>query len=137
MHSLGLDGRRLRGVFGDVFWPADWHMFTVLDTHDGVRGFEAWDGQSWQKLDLERWYPAHWDGGYRWHHVQLDTQPRLREPFLAAACEKSGAEKVRFVHWIWNVHPGRWGQPRHVVAKVIAERRCNKPPPEPPRGWVL
>ena len=24
-----------------------------------------------------------------------------------------------------------------ITEKVIAERRCSKPPPAPPRGWVL
>lgn len=109
-------------------WPASWRMFTLLDKGDSRIEWEAWDGEEWVPMPLERWYPTRWDSGHRWERSGRDTG--TIRAFLAAACRRAPVEKTRARLVTWERVPeGLWQPRKKERSTEITSWSCDRPAP--------
>lgn len=118
----------ISAAVGDVFWPINWRMFTTLSRSHSQARFEGLEGGQWVTLPMEQWFPAKWESGYRWERPWVYEYRTLQEPFLVAACERSGLPAVRMVLRSWNKRLGQREQPvEKPREKLLRTWTCGAP----------
>jgi len=130
--SLSNGREPLRAKFGNIFWPARWQMFTQLSQVQKRVVFEGKMDGKWQKLPMEEWFPEKWESGYRWERPPFYRSAGLQRPFLAAACNESGAQATRVILYTWPRVLGTSHQPmNNARRKTLSEWSCDRAAPWP------
>lgn len=121
-------------VASRLYW-AQWDMFTFIVKRHSAYHFEQWDGEAWVHAPMESWFPFQYCHGPRWNRSTLRKSYKVRQAFLEAACQRSGAARVRAVRESWDVTPGQFKQPkRHLDRDVLQTLDCDTVRDTPTRG---
>ncbi|GDX79140.1 hypothetical protein LBMAG42_09510 [Deltaproteobacteria bacterium] len=96
--SIGQEPGVLGARLGDWFWPARWHMFTVVEHRVSRARFEvSIDAKNWIPYPMEKDLPARWESGYRWERPSLWKYPEFAKAWLVEACVWTRARFARLV----------------------------------------
>jgi len=88
-------------------WFGGWKMFTGRDPGHSMIVAKAKVADDWQKVDLDKLFPTHWESGPRYARTWFRKSPRAMRTLAQATCGRLEAqagiqaERVRFdvVRW--------------------------------------